>query len=137
VEEGVALPAMGTSVLGVGTSLNVFGAFRASGDWTAAGILVGSGGNAEGAIADLAAGSGTTADLEAGFEGTEMFKIPGRFSFAFVVFGVTCALLDEPVAGFLIAVAIEVALVGVEDFTAAGVVTALALLFSRAGKSSC
>ena len=136
VDDGVALPAGGTSVLGVGTSLNVFGAFLVSGDWTAAGVLVGSGGKAEGAIADLGVVSGATAGLATGLEGTEMFRIPARFSFAFVVPGAAGALLAEVTAGFLTVVVTGIALVGAVVLVAAGVVVDFALLFSRAGKSS-
>jgi hypothetical protein len=136
VDDGVALPVGGISVLGVGTSLKVFGAFLASGDWTAAGLLVDSGGKAIGAIADLGVVSGATAGLEAGLEGTEMFRIPARFSFAFVVLGAAGALLVEVTADFLTVAATGIALVGAVVLVSAGIVVDLALLFSRAGKSS-
>jgi len=81
-DDGVPLPAVGTSVFGVGRTLIVFGVFFASGDWTDG---VGSGGNADAATADLTGVSDAAGVFTAGFEGTEIFKIPGvvRFSGSF------------------------------------------------------
>jgi hypothetical protein len=136
-EEGVAIPTGGNSVLGVGTSLNVFGVVRASCDWIAAGVLAGNGGKADGAIADFVCVSAAITGFGAGFEGTEMFKIPAvwRFSFALVVL-VTVGWLEEADIGFLFAAVSGVTLAGVAGLAAVGVATAFALPLSRAGKSS-
>ena len=73
-EVGVALPPLGVSVFGVDVTRRLLVTFLASGDWIAGVVvLVGSGGNAAGAMA-LEAVSAET-DIF-GFAGTDMFR-PG------------------------------------------------------------
>lgn len=86
-DDGVALPPVGVSVLGVDVRRKVVGALRRSGDWTEAtdDVLMGSGGNADAGTAAFpgVAGPAETLEEEAS-EGTRTFK-PARFSTAFRV----------------------------------------------------
>jgi len=134
-EVGVALPPPGVSVFGVDVTRKLLVTFLARGDWTVGPVVVvGSGGNALGAPADLEADSVTMDTL--GFGGTEIFRLDAaRFSPAL---GAVCEdRAPLVVVGCFLAVVAEVlALTELIALVAAGVVGVFPLLTSSAGKSS-
>lgn len=105
-EDGVALPQVGVSVLGVGITLSVFGVFRDIDDGrdTADGVLGGSGGNADGPAADVRGVSGTPDVFEVDFGCAATFRMPGvgRCSMALVAFpaGIFAVFLFGTVGGW-------------------------------------
>lgn len=144
-DDGVALPAVGVSAF-EGTSRKVFGVFRTKGDCAeiADGVLGGKGGNAEAAVeeeadeeatVDLLGGSeGVVVVLSAGFEGTEILRIPGggRFSLLGAVGVATTTDAGVGVAGAVFLLLTAGVLGGLLGVTGG----ALAFPESKAGKSS-